>query len=88
VTDPDSLPVVVHDGLQSTIHGTGAGVGQVRQVVLPAHVGTGLHLKENITYRRQSKKPSVKKLGITAHYRVGTVGYLVFAKGFLGNHGF
>ncbi len=67
MTDPDRLPVVVHDGLQSAIHGTGAGVGQVRQVVLPAHVGTRLHLKEKITYRRQTKDISVKKLGITTH---------------------
>ncbi len=49
MTDPDSLPVVIHDGLKSAIDGTGAGVGQVRQVVLPAHVGTRLHLKEKIT---------------------------------------
>ncbi len=57
-----SLPVVVHDGLQSAIHGAGAGVGQVRQVVLPAHVGARLHLKENITYRQQIKKPSIRIL--------------------------
>jgi hypothetical protein len=59
VTYPDRLPVVIHDGLQSAIDGAGAGVGLIRQVVLPAHVGTRLHLKEKITYRRQSKKPSV-----------------------------